>query len=776
MNKYHTLLELNKIIETLKDFVILKNNRDQLEDLELMNDIEEINKSLNEVDEAAVLIQRMGRFPLYFRGDIGYFLSLIHKSGMITEIDLAEIGKFLDTVKSNQIYLDSLESNKIPCSLYKEYFLRMQYPKELNLRIKEIVNQYGEIQDTASIKLREIRKSIREMEKTIQSKLQEMLAKNASKLTSATISLRNDRYVIPVKSDFKNAIPGIIHDQSASRETVFIEPLAIFEINNKLNSLHEEEKDEIVAILRQICSEIDDEYDDLREDLEILVHLDMAFGKADYALSIKAKKPRINDQGIVDLLNARHPLLKVEKIIPNNISIGRDYQGIIITGPNTGGKTVVLKTVGLLALMVKMGMLIPCDENSDMMIFDNVFADIGDEQSISQNLSTFSSHIRNVIDIINQVTPHSLVLLDELGSGTDPVEGSSLAISIFDHLLAKQCLIIATSHYPELKIHAYDSERIINASVEFDSETLKPTYKLLLGIPGQSNALNISRHLGLPETILQQSEKYVGQKDTDLNKIINKLIKQTTELDVKLEAVNQKNQELEGKLRDIDLERVRLVRERNQVMKTAEEEARKIIGTATKKMDAVLDELNEMKLREVKIHEIAQIKYQVKEIKDEAKIVIETIPDDQELLPNSQVFVENYDCYGTVIKKTKKDKYDVQIGNAQISVDRKFLRRTNQPAAEPTQKSTIEVSVKKNVSPTLDLRGFRYEEASDRLEKFLDDAVYAGLHQVSIIHGFGTGVIREMVINFLKTSAHVESFRFGGAGEGGMGATVATLK
>ncbi|MGD9886820.1 MAG: endonuclease MutS2 [Bacilli bacterium] len=776
MNKYYNLLELNKIIAILEELVVLEQNKVQLNQFDLKSDLVVIQRMLDEVDEATIIIQRMGRFPLYFGQDIAFLLDLIHKGGSINEMDLAEIGKFLDSTKANILFLDTMTGHNIMVPLFEDYVKQLYYPKDLNRRLKEIVNPYGEILDSASENLRLIRKSIRDSERNIQNKLQELLAKNSQKLSQATISIRNDRYVLPVKADSKGAIPGIIHDQSASKETVFIEPLAVLEINNRLNTLKEDEKNEIAQIIRTIAYEIDNYYNELTNNFQIFVNLDLVFAKAQYALNINAKKPKINDQGFVDLLNCRHPLLNVEKVIPNNISIGKNYQGIIITGPNTGGKTVVLKTVGLLALMVKMGMLLPCDENSEIMIFDNVFADIGDEQSISQNLSTFSSHIRNVIDIIHQVSDHSLVLLDELGSGTDPVEGSSLAIAIFDYLMEKDCLVIATSHYSELKIHAYDSEKIINASVEFDSITLKPTYKLLLGIPGQSNALNISKHLGLPEVILKQSEKYVGAKDNDLNKIIAKLTTQTTELDKKLAMVANNNETLIKKIKDNDALQQTLFDEKNRILKVAEEEARKIIANTSKKMESILNELEQMKLKEIKLHEIAEIKHQIKEAKEEAKIQMDFIPDERELSINQQVYVENYACYGTIIKKRQNNKYDVQIGNAQVTIEKQFLRLTEQTKTEQPIKTSTALGVKKTVSLSLDLRGMRYEEAKDILNKYLDDAAYANLHQVSIIHGFGTGVLRELVVNSLKASPLVENFRFGGAGEGGQGVTIVNFK
>ena len=549
-----------------------------------------------------------------------------------------------------------------------------------------------------------------------------------------------------------------------------------------VNQLFEEEKQEIHRILKEVSSQIDVFHDPLQINYQIIKHLDLVFSKACYAVRINANKPQVNDQGYVDLINCYHPLLKVEHIVRNNISIGKNYQSILITGPNTGGKTVLLKTIGLLSLMVKAGMLIPCNESSDIMIFDNVYADIGDEQSIDQNLSTFSSHLKNVINIIDQVTPKSLVLLDELGSGTDPAEGSSLAIAIIDYLITKKCLIIATSHYSELKIHAYNSKNIINASVEFNVETLRPTYKLLIGVPGQSNALKISQILGLHQEIIKQAETY-AYKNTDKNNVVlEKLIQQSHELDRKLKIIDQKNDDLVTKLKEADRVIEETYEEKNKVLLQAEQEARKMIEKSSQKIEKLLQELENMKLREVKLHEISDVKHEIKEIKASIHVEEEYREVEAELTVGSQVFVESYHCYGTILKINKNNKYDVQIGNATIMVDKKMLRMPKtSPQSQPiintprhTPSNTI--GIKKTVKASLDLRGERYEDAYSKLEKYMDDAIYSGLNQVSIIHGFGTGVIREMVQNYLKTSKFVESFRYGGNNEGGQGATIVTLK
>lgn len=778
MNKYWNILEFNKIIDELKKSVRLDINKDELDKVILYEDVDDIILSLNEVDEASKLIQRMNQFPLYFNNNIYYLLDKTKKYGVLSAEELLEIGKLLDTVKNIFIYDESLSNALINHEFFSKNIEELVYFKSLNLRIKEIVNPFGEILDDASPLLKDIRKRIKDTEKNIQSKLQEIIAKNASKLTQSVVSIRNDRYVIPVKNDYKNTIKGIVHDQSSSGETIFIEPQIICELNNKINQLLEDEKKEIYEILRKVSLEVALNYDSLWKDLDIIIHLDMVFGKATYGIKIGGSKVNINTQGYIELIDCHHPLLKVDNIVSNTVTLGKDYQGIIITGPNTGGKTVLLKTIGLLSLMVKMGLLLPCSEDSSICIFDNVYADIGDEQSIDQNLSTFSSHLKNVIEIMNNVTKDSLVLLDELGSGTDPTEGSSLAIAIFDDLISKNCLVISTSHYTELKVHAFNSDKIINASVEFDIKTLKPTYKLLIGVPGQSNALHISRILGLNDEVIKKAKDYSYQNSTDLDISLKKLIRQTEDMSKKLKQINEKKAILNNKLLEADKRLEEIYEEKNKILKAAEEEAKKIISNANQKIEAILEELNQMKLKEVKLHELSNIKHEIKKVKEEANYQEEFLIKDDNFEINDAVYVQNYGCNGIIIKELKNDKFSVQMGNATITVDKKNLKKikkSNDQIVLP-KKTNNNFSLPKTVKMSLDLRGERYEDALTLLDKYLDDAIYAGYKQVSIIHGFGTGVIRELVQKTLRNNKNVESFRYGGNGEGGQGATIVNFK
>lgn len=776
MDKYFKTLEVNKIIASIKNFANLSEVKSSLDSLELMDDLDLINQALSETDEAVILLSRLGRFPLNFKSDIRKILGLIDKGHIIVLEELVEIYKFLDTIKAIMLYKDSLINLKIDAPHFINYVDELVYPKNLNLRIKDTITPYGEVNDNASNELYKIRRSIVNHEKNIQTKLQEILNKYSSKLTDKLISIRNNRYVIPVKNEYKNTIKGIVHDQSASGETVYIEPFTINELNNKLDELKNDEVKEINKILREITGEIAAILDSLLASLDIIVHFDFVFSKAEYARVIDAKRPKINNEGILELYKCRHPLLNVDNIVPNNIIVGENYNGIIITGPNTGGKTVLLKSIGLMVLMTKLGFLIPCSEDSNVMIFDQVFADIGDEQSIDQNLSTFSSHLKNVINIINNVTNKSLVVLDELGSGTDPLEGSSLAIAIIDYLIKKDCVIIVSSHYSDLKTYAFSSEKIINASVEFDIKTLQPTYKLLIGVPGLSNALDISKNLGLKEEIIDFAKSYVSKSDDEAANILKKLIDQTHEFDKRLNILDDKEKLINNQILENKKLKQQIDESKNIIITKAEKEAQELVSKSSKKINDLIKELEELKSKSLKGHEIADVKHQVKQLKESVYIDSEPADVEFEFKINQSVYIENYKTYGIIIKVNKKDRYEVQIGNASVVVDKKYLKPVEKVQQNYARKGKTEVKVKKDVSSSLDLRGERYEEAKIKLEKFIDEAILGSLSTVTIIHGFGTGIIRELVIDFLKSNNYVSNYRFGGAGEGGQGATIVTLK
>ncbi len=779
MNKYYKILEFDKIIEQLKKHTTLEESKKRLNHFELLDTVESVQKSLNETDEASVLIKRVGDLPMIHDENISFISILMkaHKGGIHQAFEVFKVGNLLDKIKECIIYLEKIKNFKIPSQLLEEQVHQFIYLKDLNQKIKKIINEYGELKEDASVTLHSLLKEQRNTEKLIQIKLQEFLRNQSSKLSEQLISIRNDRYVVPVKNDYKNQVKGIIHDQSSSGETVYIEPLVVFELNNQLNHLKELEQQEVVKILKDVSLNIDEYYHELLNDFEIFVYLDIVYAKAKYSLEIDGKKPKINNQGIIELYRCYHPLLNVEKIVKNNIFIGKDYQGIIITGPNTGGKTVLLKTVGLLSLMIKFGLLIPCDENSQMMIFDHVYADIGDEQSIDQNLSTFSSHITNVIEIIHHVTDHSLVLLDELGSGTDPLEGASLAIAIFDEFLSKNCLIMATSHYSELKIHAFNSKKMINASVEFDSKTLKPTYRLLIGVPGMSNAIQIATSLGLPDKIIHHAQNYVHEQNTNLNLVLDQLIQQSKSLDDQLKKIEEERIFLQQKEKELEDEMISAKEDRNKIIQEANKAKELLLQSTKQEMDDLLTSLKQIKEKPIKMHEIAQIKHRVSELYD-SSLHESTSDANLEIHVGDFVFVKSYQIVGKVLKILKNDMYEVEMGIVTTKIKKEDMKIAHPVDNHITYKKsdTSPASTRKQILSTLDLRGSRYEEAEEKLDKFLDDAIYGNLNSISIIHGFGTGVIRNLVQEKLKNNKSIIRYRFGGPGEGGQGVTIVTLK
>ena len=777
--KYHNILEFNIILSKIKNYLKLDRNNLNLDDYNLDRTLDDIRYELEEVDEASKLIYRYGSIPIYFNSDIKIIFDKANKFGVLNEEELLELIKYFSTIKNIGYYAESLSNNNIEHIYLQKNIDNLIYHKDLSVRLSEIINPYGEILDTASSNLKSIRQRIYETKRNIQNKLNEILSRYSSYLSETIVTTRNDRYVIPVKNDFKNSIKGAIYDTSNSGGTVYIEPAVINELNNKLNSLVEEEKEEIFVILRTYSLKLRDYYDELVNNYNILLHLDLIYAKAHYGNEINGNKVKINDEGLIELYNCHHPLLNVKKIIDNDIFLGRDYQGIIITGPNTGGKTVLLKTIGLLSLMVKFSLLVPASEESNLMIFDDVYADIGDDQDISQNLSTFSSHMKNVIEIMNNVTNKSLVLLDEVGSGTDPVEGSSLAIAIFDTLIEKKCLIVATSHYSELKIHAFNRSDIINASVEFDSKTLKPTYRLLIGVPGQSNALYISKILGLDNEVIEKAKSYTRQNRGDLDIALRKLIHQSENYSKLIDKNKAKKAELDELINN----QKELIKEteaqRVKILNEATEDAKKFIEKSRDKITNLINDLEEMKLKEVKLHEISDKKHELRQIKESFDIIEENDFDEYDINIGDDVKIVSYGLNGKVKEVAKNNKYIVVSGNATLTVSKDDLRKikviNNKTTLKPSPQ-TNSIEAKKDVSFSLDLRGKRYEDAKILLEKYLDDCLFSGIKVASIIHGFGTGTIRTLVHNELKTNKNVSSFRYGGQNEGGQGATIVYFK
>jgi len=654
---------------------------------------------------------------------------------------------------------------------------------ELEHDIKRAVDENGEILDSASSTLREVRSQIRIHEGRIRERLESMIrSKNAQKMLSdAIVTIRNDRYVIPVKQEYRHHYGGIVHDQSSSGQTLFIEPESIVQLNNQLKQLKLKEQEEIEKILRELSAKVQENADELLVIVQVMGDLDFIFAKAKLAKSMKASKPLMNREGYIRIHQARHPLLPIEEAVPNDIELGKDYTAIVITGPNTGGKTVTLKTIGLLTLMAQSGLQIPAQEGSEMAVFHSVFADIGDEQSIEQSLSTFSSHMVNIVDILKEVTGESLVLFDELGAGTDPQEGAALAISILDEVLEVGARVVATTHYPELKAYGYNRDGVINASVEFNVETLSPTYRLLIGVPGRSNAFEISERLGLNHKIIERARQYTGADTNEVENMIASLERSRKLAEKEEQEARDYLKSAEKLLKDLQNQMQEFYEKKEEMYSRAEREASKIVEKAKEEAEEIIRHLRKLRLEknaEVKEHELIEAR---KRLSDAMPEIDKKTPQPKakktrSFMPGDEVKVLSFGQKGTILEKVDGNEWLVQVGILKMNVNESDLEYIpSQKKVDPKPLATVK-GKDYHVGLELDLRGERYEDALIKVEKYIDDAVLAGYPRVSIIHGKGTGALRKGVQELLKRHRSVKSIRLGEAGEGGSGVTVVELK
>ena len=770
-------LEFSLILDKLSEFAILPAVKTQISSLKPSSNINMLEEELTKTQEALRIIQRSMRAPLYMSCDYDKILLLLSKGAILSGKELYETVKLYETIRANVKFANHLKKDQIESQYFQMITSKLYLNESIEQMLLKTLDEEGNVEDNASPKLKSLRKKLVQIELNLKQKLQEIVAKEAAKLSQTSIVLRDDRYCLAVKSEYKNHIKGIIHDTSASMQTIFIEPFIVSQMMSDKAKLQEEEKAEIHRILKELSQILLLEQPLLQENFHLIKEIDFIFAKGMLAKSYDGYRPKLNHQGRLNLIKARHPLLKVKKVIPNTVSFGDGYLGIIITGPNTGGKTVLLKTVGLLCTMIKYGLLIPADEKSDIMIFDQIFCDIGDDQSIESNLSTFSSHMTNITEIINNITPKSLVLFDEIGSGTDPIEGSNLAKAILNYLIKEKVSFITTTHYSDLKTFGFENPYVINASMEFDQHTLSPTYELKLGISGSSNAFNIAKRLGLKEEIINDAKKMAVTSDDIVRQLVLKLEKkakqleeQTLEYERLKEDTYQIKQEYDAKVKKFE-------KEKQILYKKAQAEADEFVMTIKNDALQIIEEAKKLKNDQVKLHEIIDVRHQVNNLdRDIVKEREMQNTDNSNLEVGDDVYITSYDQYGTISRILKDNQYEVSIGNMSVKLAKKELTKvktiTNQQPKE------INFSFRKSkatISMTLDLRGKRYEDAKEALDKYIDDLVVVGLKQATIIHGYGTGVIRELVQNFLKNNKNIASYRYGGENEGGFGVTVITL-
>ena len=772
-------LEVPTILEECASFAILPVNKTKILNLLPLGSIDEVQKELSDTSEALQIVMRFERAPIYISSDYDSVLRLIEKDSLLTGLDLYETMRVIQTVQENERLLYAIQKEHIDVPFYTECVNSFVELDSLYSSLVKSVDENGNILDSASVKLRSIRKKIASIDDKVKNVLQTLIHKYTSKLSIQNYTLRDDHYCLAVKSDFKGTFSGIVHDTSATNQTTFIEPIEVANLESERVRLFELEKEEIHEILINLTHFCFLNADSLKMNFGIIKKIDFIFAKALLGKRYEGVAPYVNNEGIFDLKNARHPLLHVAKVIPNSICFGKDYHGIIITGPNTGGKTVLLKTIGLIAIMVRLGLLIPADQTSNIMLFDQVFCDIGDDQSIQMNLSTFSSHMKNIVEIINEVTPNSLVLVDEIGSGTDPVEGCNLAKAILDYWVENQVSFITTTHYSELKMYAYQNHYVTNASMEFNSETLSPTYHLILGRSGASNAFSISEKLGLKKSIIDKAKKNTIQSDSDVRVLIGKLEKQSQELSIRQEELNtelknakEKEDEYSKKLSMIDVTK-------KQMLKDAQKEMDLKIDKIRKSGEDLIESLKKMKQDpSMKVHQIIEAKHMLNEFNDihfEANEK-KTVQNIREIAPGDDVLILAYNQYG-VVESIHKGVATLSIGNIKMDYPIKELKLIDKaPIFRDSSMNQTSFQKTSSISLSLDLRGCRFEEAKDKLNKYFDDLLLTNVKQVTIIHGFGSGVIRELVQDYCRNSKYIDSFRYGGMGEGGLGATVVVLK
>lgn len=779
-------LEFNKIIDKLQNYAGSELGKKIAGQLTPYTDIDEIKLHQGETSEAVTMILKKGSLGMGGLRDISTYIKRVNVGGSLNIVELLHIADFLRVAKRAKNYGQAKGKND-SFPILEPRFNAIELANDLERDIERCIISPTEVSDDASSTLREIRRNIKISNDRIKEQLNSIIhsASYRNMLQDPVITIRNDRYCVPVKQEYKNAFSGMIHDQSATGATVFIEPMSVVNLNNRIAELLSNEKVEIERILALLSSKVA-EYDDLLlSNQEILADLDFVFAKGKLSISMKATEPIFNTKGYINIKKARHPLLNPETVVPTNIYIGKDFNTLLITGPNTGGKTVTLKTVGLFTLMGQSGLHISAFDNSQLTVFDEVFADIGDEQSIEQSLSTFSSHMTNIVKILDKITNNSLVLLDELGAGTDPTEGAALAISIIQYLHKIGVRTLVTTHYSELKLFALSTDGVENASCEFDVQTLRPTYRLLIGVPGKSNAFAISQRLGLPEFLIEDAKEVLSHEDVKFEDVITDLEINRKSLEIEKEKAEEYRKEAERLRVEAQKQREKLNSQREKIIRKANEEARILISDAKDEADKVLKEIRKLqRTGNTKAIEEKRQSLKDKMSKVESKLTKNekknyNVP--EKLVIGDKVKVHSLNQSGVVATLPDKNgNVTVKTGIMKVTVNIKDLSLDQSDSVIMATPKKFASSIKRkkasNVSAEIDLRGCLADEAIDLVDKYLDDAYLAGVSPVTIIHGKGTGALRKAVHTFLKTNAHVKSFRLGQYGEGESGVTVVELK
>ena len=783
-SKIEKVLEFDKIRAQLAEYATSEKGKQMIKELPIEVEEKAIRNKIEETADGVELLRLKQGIPIPRLKDISFALKRLELEAGLNGRELSDILRVLATTHEVERFFEKVEEEEIALKRVPRLVEKLESIPEVTKALEASIREDGYVLDSASPTLHGIRVGIQKTEQEIRRQMDQYLTgKNSQYLSDTIITIRNDRYVLPVKAEYKSVFGGTVHDQSATGQTLFMEPQAVVNLNNKLREYQVQEKREVERILWELSQKLMPYTNSLHQNHYVLARLDVVNAKGQYANEIKATEPIIDRQNHVALWKVWHPLLDREKAVANDIILGEEYQAIVITGPNTGGKTILLKTVGVIQLMAQMGLYIPAGENSRVGIFTEIFADIGDEQSIEQNLSTFSSHMSNIVSILKQINDKSLLLIDEIGSGTDPQEGSSLAIAILDYIASKQSYVIASTHYPELKAYGYDRPKTINASMEFDGDTLQPTYQLLLGVPGRSNAFDISKRLGLPSIIIDQARGLLSEEDQDLNAMISDLEQKRRRAQRDADKMRHQLELSTQLLEDLQKETEQFKANKARLLEEAKERANTLIEQSKDDADKILSEIRELQLRSkqstVKEHEMIEKKTALTDLKHEQALkknkVLRKEKAKKALQVGQSVEVLSFGQRGTLVEKVSDEEWVVQMGILKMKIAIEDLA----PIAE-TQEAKQQVIVKSarssHVSSELDLRGKRYEEAMKDLDLYIDAAILANYPRVTIIHGRGTGAIQQGVHKVLRSHRSVASFEFAPMNTGGNGATIVTFK
>ena len=784
------VLEFHKIRAELSKYCVSDMGREKCEALVPTNRIAEVRRMQQETEEARVVLTYLGVTPMIPFADVRESLHLAQIGSELSPRALLDIAACLRAARAAR---DALVTDRDNTPMLTANASRLSTNRTLEQAIGDAILSEEEIADRASPELFTIRRKMRSCNERVRERLNGMIHSPTTQkyLQEAIITMRADRYVLPVKQEYRGMVPGIVHDQSATGATIFVEPMAVVEIGNELKQLIASEKAEIDRILRALSAQVAPDAAAIADNLAILAQLDFAFAKASLAREMMACEPKVNDEGRIDIRRGRHPLIDPQKVVPLDIRLGADFTTLIITGPNTGGKTVTLKTTGLFTLMAQSGLQVPAEHGTELAVFDDVFADIGDEQSIEQSLSTFSGHMTNIVSILTQVTPDSLVLFDELGAGTDPTEGAALAQAILSTLLDMHTRTVATTHYSELKEYALTTENVENASVEFDVTTLRPTYRLSIGIPGKSNAFEISRKLGLPEFVIGKAKELLSKEQVRFEDVIANAEYHRQVAEKERQIAEEASREMVAIRNQAEAERKKLEEQRERSIKKAKEEAKRIVENARRESDAIIAELRAMKKAGgAQEHEIQRVRKQV----DTAQEALADKPEEaagevpKSVKVGDMVHIASMDVDATVMSLPDAKGYlQLKVGmmkmRAQMS-DLRTLSSTQKLIKKEQKKQEHKRAMREQrvdvmtrpVRQELDVRGMALDEAIPEVQKFLDDAMLSSLGEVSIIHGNGTGILRAGIQDCLRRHPCVSSFRLGRYGEGETGVTIVSLK